>query len=93
VLGLVLHRGRHGAFFGRWSPFFFSKISYALYLVHMVLLVSAYHLVDGWIGLERHPVWLGMVLYLPVYGAVSIGAALILHYAVEKPFLLLKDRV
>lgn len=93
LLGLVLHRGRRGAFFRGRSLFFFSRISYSLYLVHMVFLVSTYHLVDGSIGLHRHPVWLGMLVYLPVYGAISIGAALVLHYAVEKPFLLLKDRV
>ena len=33
------------------------------------------------------------LLFLPAYALVSIMAALILHYLVEKPFLLLKDRV
>jgi len=93
LLGLVLHRGRRGAFFRRRSLFFFSKISYSLYLVHMVFLVSTYTMLNGWIGLDRYPAWLAMLLYLPVYGAISILGALALHYAVEKPFLMLKDRV
>jgi peptidoglycan/LPS O-acetylase OafA/YrhL len=93
LLGLVLHRGRYAGFFQGRTLFFFSKISYSLYLVHMVFLASTYALVDGWIGLDRFPVWFGMLVYLPIFGAVSVLASLLLHYAVEKPFLLLKDRI
>ena len=32
------------------------------------------------------------LIFLPVYALVSVMAALVLHYLVEKPFLLLKDR-
>jgi len=93
MLGLVVHPGRRGAPFRGRSLLFFSKISYSLYLVHMAFLVSTYNVVNAWIALDRYPPLLGMLVYLPLYGGVSIFASLVLHYAVEKPFLLLKDRV
>lgn len=93
LLGLVLHRGPYADFFRGRTLFFFSKISYSLYLVHMVFLTSTYALVDGWLGLDAYPIWIGLFLYLPIFCTVSILAALVLHYAVEKPFLLIKDRI
>lgn len=71
----------------------FSRLAYTLYLVHMVFLVS------GWALATRVPGWetlgpVGQVLvYAAIFGSMSLVTALALHFAVEKPFLLLKDRV
>ena len=45
--------------------------------------------VEGFASLPRS---LQFLAYLPIYAAISIAAALILHYLVEKPSLYLKDR-
>jgi peptidoglycan/LPS O-acetylase OafA/YrhL len=92
VLGLL---GRQGPL-NRWLSarwmLFFSKISYSLYLVHMVFMDVTLQ------GLERLPGFGGwgvnrqFALYLPVFCVVSIAGALVLHYAIERPFLILKDR-
>ena len=36
---------------------------------------------------------LEFALFLPVFVAFSLAAGLILHFTVEKPFLLLKNRI
>jgi peptidoglycan/LPS O-acetylase OafA/YrhL len=73
--------------------FFFAKISYCLYLVHGLFIYSV-----GRVMLDYMP-WLaeisniaGLMMYLPILSIVSIAAALTLHYAIEKPFLILKNR-
>lgn len=66
-----------------------ARISYPLYLIHMTLVAAAavlagYALGGGVAELSR---------YLVIYLSLSFSAALILHFAVEKPFLLLKDQL
>lgn len=68
---------------------FFARISYPLYLVHMPLIPLCWALsgsfpADGWAGL-----W----AFLPVYLGLSVGMACVLHWLVEKPSLIAKDRV
>ena len=72
---------------------FLSKISYSLYLVHMVFVRSTSDMLNGftWYGGLAPAGRFG--IYFPVFCALSILAALLLHYTVEKPFLILKDRV
>jgi peptidoglycan/LPS O-acetylase OafA/YrhL len=72
---------------------FFARISYSLYLVHMLFMTSVFVLLDQWAALGRLPVWGQALVYLPVYCAVSVLAGLWLHYAVERPGLALKDRL
>ena len=60
-----------------------SRLSYSLYLIHLPLIplslaVSATH---------------GPLAFWPCYLSVSLGAALLLHLAVERPFLRIKDRL
>jgi peptidoglycan/LPS O-acetylase OafA/YrhL len=72
---------------------FFSKISYSLYLVHMLFVEPVAHMlgrVEAWNALGADARFL---FYLPVYSVVAIACATLLHYLVEKPFLLLKDRI
>jgi hypothetical protein len=34
-----------------------------------------------------------LIVFFPVFLGVSVAASLLLHYAVEKPFLILKGRI
>jgi peptidoglycan/LPS O-acetylase OafA/YrhL len=73
---------------GRWrvpGAGFIAAISYSLYLSHKI----AYHVVQGWMPASLQGQ--GMARFA-LYGlaAVLLGAAL--HYAVERPFLLWRDR-
>ena len=47
---------------------------------------------DGTLGLDRYAPGVQAMIFLPVFVLASVLAALLLHYLVEKPFLLLKDR-
>ncbi len=68
--------------------FLFARLSYSLYLVHLALVPFAFSLA-GAIGGEPPR----FALFFPIYLLVSLAASLILHYAVEKPFLIVKDRI
>jgi peptidoglycan/LPS O-acetylase OafA/YrhL len=65
-----------------WRPV--SRLSYSLYLVHFPL-IPLCAAVSPTTQLAGASFWV-------VYVAVSFAAAAWLHFAVEKPFLLLKDR-
>jgi len=90
---LACGEGPLKAFLSSRFLLFFSKISYSLYLVHMLFMEPVAR------ALDRFPAWreLGVdgrfLVYLPVYATLSIAAGTLLHYLVEKPFLRLKDRL
>jgi len=67
----------------RFEPFFRvnARLSYSLYLVHFPLLPLAMHLSEGQ----------NSASFWSAYLALSYLAALVLHFGVEKPFLMLKD--
>jgi peptidoglycan/LPS O-acetylase OafA/YrhL len=71
---------------------FLSRLSYSLYLVHLPLVPAVRLALDGAVGLDRFEPWAQAAIFMPAFAAVSLGAALLLDYLVEKPFLLLKDR-
>ena len=69
------------------------KLAYPWYLTHVLMM--------WWIWgdlREAFPAIVGLTpagqfaIFFPLYFAGSVAAALVVHYAVEKPFLLLKDR-
>jgi peptidoglycan/LPS O-acetylase OafA/YrhL len=70
-----------------------ARLSYSLYLVHMPLIPALIWLVDGPLGLADAPRVARFAAFLPLFATASLLAALCLHYVVEKPFLLLKDRI
>lgn len=96
VIALAFFAMAYGLLFGGGAKaifrsailFFFARVSYSLYLVHLALsplaLVLAGTLTDGAPSLT---------IFFPVFLAVSVTAALLLHYGVEKPFLILKSRI
>jgi peptidoglycan/LPS O-acetylase OafA/YrhL len=77
----------------RWLRFM-AEVSYSVYLAHMLAIWPAMQvaktLLSQWSG--PGPL-LTFVIFLPIFLAFSLVAGLILHFTVEKPFLLLKNRV
>ena len=70
-----------------------SRLSYSLYLVHMVFLGSVYAALGAAVGWQTWPAAARFLVYVPCLLLVSTAAAVVLHYAVEKPFLRIKDRI
>ncbi len=68
---------------------FFARISYPLYLIHMPLIPLCWAL--GGSHPEQGLAAAGSFLIL--YGGLSVFMACVIHWLVEKPSLLLKDRV
>ena len=83
LLGTVSGEGR-GGLLESDSLFFLSRISYPLYLIYLPLIPLA---------LTISGVNAGFVSFLAVFGVMSLLAGLFIHYAVEKPFLIVKARV
>ncbi len=66
-----------------------ARISYPLYLIHMPLVPLAL----AWSGFEVGDGPLAFLGYVALFFGISILAALAVHFTVEKPFLILKDRL
>ena len=93
VLGGIVLSGRPVQVLRGSSLFVLAKLSYSLYLVHLPLIPGLLWLVDGPIGLGNAPPALRLAAFLPLFATSSLLAAALLHYLIEKPFLLLKDRL
>jgi peptidoglycan/LPS O-acetylase OafA/YrhL len=82
----LIFGGGPGALFRSTVLFVTARISYSLYLIHMPLvplsLVLADYLAPG-----------SFVAFLGLFATISVAAALVLHFVVEKPFLGVKDRI
>lgn len=91
LLGLVLGGGPRAGL-RPYALFVVSKLAYALYLVHYALIPGVLGALGAVLPLAALPRALQLAAFLPFYLALSFAAALVLHYAVEKPFLLLRDR-
>jgi peptidoglycan/LPS O-acetylase OafA/YrhL len=83
--GLIFGGGPR-ALFRSTMLFVTARISYSLYLIHLPLvplsLVLANTLAPG-----------SFSIFVVLFIAISTAAAMILHFAVEKPFLGVKDRI
>lgn len=77
----------------RWLRFL-AEISYSVYLTHLIVVLPAMKLAQLLAKRWSDPSpLLEFVIFLPVFLVCSLVAGLILHFTVEKPFLLLKNRV
>jgi len=92
VLGAALGGGP-GGFLRQWWLLVLARISFSLYLIHLTLLPAVRQALDAAVGLDTLAPAVQALVFLPVFALVSVAAALLLHYLVEKPFLLLKDRI
>ncbi len=81
--------------FGSARPLrYIAKLSYALYLVHYPLIGPATKLCHFLLGdTPQQAPALASLLFLVIYIAMSWAAAWLLHIALEKPFLLLRDQL
>lgn len=84
----LLFGGGPAPVFRSFFLFFFARISYTLYLIHFPLIPGSIALA-GAIAPEGSE----FTFFFWIFVAWSLIAALALHYLVEKPFLLLKDRI
>jgi len=91
LLGLTLGTGSHSWCRSR-AALVVSRLAYSLYLVHYALVPGARVVAAHAPRFEMLAPAAQFLLFLPVFLALSTGAALVLHYAVEKPFLLVRDR-
>ena len=92
LLSLVLRRDEPAGWLGSRTLFFFSKISYSLYLVHQMFDKNLFQRLQDQAWFTTLPASGQLLVFLPIFLTISLLASLLLHYVVEKPFLLLKDR-
>jgi peptidoglycan/LPS O-acetylase OafA/YrhL len=70
-----------------------SVLSYSVYLVHLMLVPLAMDLLSDIVDTSTmHPL-LQLLIFLPLFGLLSLIAGAVLHFSVEKPFLILKDKI
>lgn len=69
----------------------FGRLSFALYLIHLLTIPFAVHLADT--AIMALPAELYFPLFLCFYVFLSIGGALVLHFGIERPGLAWKRRV
>ena len=74
--------GRHRVPGAGWL----ALVSYSLYLDHKLV----FHAVQAW--LAAHPALQGLAAFA-LYAACALAGGALLHYAVERPFLRLRDRL
>lgn len=91
LLALVLEPSLGAGPLSSRAALIVSKLSYTLYLVHMCFIGASLSLVRAIPGYDALPRGVQFLIYFPVFAAISTLAALALHFAVEKPFLILKD--
>lgn len=72
--------------------FWVAILSYSLYLVHLPLMPLCRYWGGYLFAAEETMRTERFLVFLPVFAAVSLVAALALHYGVEKPFLLWRDK-
>ena len=93
ILCAVVLRGRPIRALRGPVLFVLAKLSYCLYLVHLPLIPGLIWLLDGPLGLAQATPLHRFAAFLPLFACASLLAAALLHYLVEKPFLLLKDKL
>jgi peptidoglycan/LPS O-acetylase OafA/YrhL len=70
-----------------------STISYSVYLMHLMFVPLALDLVRRFFPAFEAQAGLHFLAFTPVFLALSVAAGLALHFTVEKPFLILKDKI
>lgn len=69
---------------------YLGKISYGLYVYHVLGIHLAYQLTDAYVSAERQLVYPATGLLLSL--AITVGIAMVSYQFLEKPFLRLKER-
>lgn len=84
----LLFGARPGKLFRSALLFFFARISYSLYLIHLPMLPLSLEAVR-----YISPSSYEFPVFCTIYFSLSVMAALVLHYLIEKPFLMIKDKI
>ena len=71
----------------------YAKLSYSLYLTHWVFVYALYTHLEPRMTARGWPVSLQFVAYTAMFIPLATAFAALMHWAVEKPFLLLKARI
>ena len=91
LLALALGGGPQQLLTKSWM-FVVSKLSYSWYLLHLVFVPMSHRIADALVDPDTTGRGIRWALFTPIYVTTSLGGALVLHYAVEKPFMELRDR-
>ena len=70
-----------------------STISYSVYLLHLMLVPLALKISQQLLPAGSISPMLHFLAFIPVFFLLSIAFGCALHFAVEKPFLIFKDRI
>ena len=76
----------------RWLRFL-ATTSYSIYLTHLMVVPPALHLAHSLFAYNDQSPIVQFLIFIPVFLLFSVMSGLILHLLVEKPFLLIKDRI
>ncbi|MCB9896005.1 MAG: acyltransferase [Planctomycetes bacterium] len=72
---------------------FYAKLSYSLYLTHWVFVLELYRNLEPKMTARGWPLSLQFLAYTAMFIPLCTVFAALMHWAVEKPFLLLKARI
>jgi len=72
---------------------FFARISYSVYLTHLLILPLCLDILSKLVSSMNASPILQFLILLPIFLLMSILSGLVLHLLIEKPFLLIKERV
>ncbi len=93
VAGVVLEPSVAPALDSRWLARA-GRVAYPWYLTHVLVMWFLWGVLNaGYPGIGQLPAGAQLGIFLPAYFAGSALVAVGLHFAVEKPCLILKDRV
>lgn len=81
-----------GVLKSRWLRIL-SVLSYSIYLMHLMFVPWALEVTSAMFGEMENGPFLNFLVFLPVFALMSLAGGMLLHFSVEKPFLILKDRV
>jgi peptidoglycan/LPS O-acetylase OafA/YrhL len=70
-----------------------SEVSYSVYLLHLMLVPLVLHFTGQLVDLQSASPLALFALFLPLFTFISLVAGYVLHVAVEKPFLRLKEQI
>lgn len=76
----------------RWLRFL-AATSYSIYLTHLMVVPPALDLAHSLFAYNDQPPILQFLIFLPVLLLFSVMSGLVLHLLVEKPFLIIKERI
>ena len=93
TLAVIMQPHLAGRALMNWPMYVFSKISYSWYLVHLTCVPGTNVLLEYTLGFSQWSNLARFCVFLPTYVVISLAGTLALHFCVEKPFLLLKDRI